>query len=637
MLSSIDEIKSLLREKRFARAWQRLHVAARDVADYPAMHSLSRLRRQLAERSAVPAQPARVRLALLSDATTTMLEEPLRLALEAIGVDATLHVAPFNTLAHEMLDPRSDTVRFEPDLAVIMVTTSSLTRWPSPTASESEVEEAVNEVCDHWLHLCKSLREHAGCDVVLSNFPTPPVRALGSAGVKLPGDATNFVRRLNQALAGRAPSFVHIHDVETLAALHGTSRWVDTRYWYHARQPISFECLVPYVRALAALIGALYGRSAKCVVVDLDNTLWGGVVGDDGPERLHLGEGDPQGEAFVAFQRYLLSLKERGIALAVASKNDEEMALAPFDTRPEMALRRHDFAVFRANWRPKSESIRDIAATLNIGLDAIVFVDDNPAEREQIRQALPEVRVVELGADPALYPMLLDRTGWLETATLSAEDRGRSRMYAANAGRAALEASADDYDGYLRSLEQRAVIAPFEARHLDRIHQLTNKTNQFNLTTRRMTASQLADMMTSSDHITAYVRLADRFGDNGLISVFAAHREGSELSIDLWLMSCRVLQRGVERALRNYVVERARHAGCARLRGIFIPTARNGLVKDHYRKLGFTRAGSVGDAEHWLLDISTAEPLETRIAIVDEYAAEPSLQTGEHKGEALHV
>jgi FkbH-like protein len=637
VLSGIDELKSLVREDRFAEAWQRLHAEARAVADYRTMHALSRVRRRLAARSAAPAQPARARVALLSDATTTMLEEPLHLALEAIGVEATLHVAPFNTFAHEMLDPRSDVVAFEPDLAVIMATTSSIPRWPSSSASERDVEDAVTEVCEHWLHLCKSLREHAGCDIVLSNFPTPPVRPLGSAGVRLPGDATNFVRRVNQALASRAPAFVHIHDVESLAALHGTSRWVDARYWYHARQPVSFECLVPYVRALAALIGALYGRSAKCVVVDLDNTLWGGVVGDDGPERLRLGEGDPQGEAFVAFQRYLLSLKERGIALAVASKNDEAMALAPFDTRPEMALRREDFAVFRANWRPKSESIRDIAATLNIGLDALVFVDDNPAEREQIRQALPDVRVVELGGDPALYPSLVDRTGWLETATLSAEDRARSRMYAANAGRAVLQASVDDYDGYLRSLEQRAVIAPFESRHLDRIHQLTNKTNQFNLTTRRLTAAQLSDMMTSPDHVTAYVRLADRFGDNGLISVFAAHREEDELRIDLWLMSCRVLQRGVERALCNYVVERARAAGVARIRGVFIPTARNALVKDHYRRLGFSPAGGVGTEEHWTLDIAAAEPLETRIAIVDDYMAEPSLETGEFKGEALHV
>lgn len=629
----LDALKSLVREERYAEAWRKLYAETRDAQDFPTMSALTRVWRVLAAQSSPPEQPAFVKLALLSDSTTAMIEDALVLSLEAIGVGCTLHVAPFNTVAHEVLDAESATARFKPDLTIVMATTSSFPAWPAWTAPTAEVDRMVNETCDYWLGLCRSLRDRTGCDVILSNFHAPTLRPLGSAGVRQAADHGTFVRRVNDQLARRAPSFVHIQDVEWLAALHGTGRWFDPRFWYHARQAVSFDALVPCVRNLAAIVGAIFGRSAKCVVVDLDNTIWGGIVGDDGPDSLLIGEGDPQGEAFVAFQRYLLALKERGVALAVASKNDESMALAPFTTRPEMVLRREDFAVFRASWAPKSDTIREIASTLNIGLDAVVVVDDNPAERAQIRQALPDVRVLEVGADPSEYPMLLDRSGWLETVALSFEDQSRTRMFAANAERSQLAASAEDYDAYLRSLDQRAVIAPFEPRYLDRIQQLTNKTNQFNLTTRRMSDAHLSAMMTSPDHITAYVRLADRFGDNGLISVFAAHREEDELCVDLWLMSCRVLERGVERALCNYVVERARGTGLTSLRGIYVPTSRNALVKDHYQKLGFTYTGTIDGADHWLLDLRRARLLGTHITIVEDYGKE----VGAEAHEEMHV
>ncbi|HEU4632228.1 MAG TPA: HAD-IIIC family phosphatase [Gemmatimonadaceae bacterium] len=616
----MDTLRMLLRAGRHDEAWCALRAAARVADDYPTVQALCRVRRQLAERASAPPQPATVRLALLSGATTALLEEPLRLALDALGVDVTLHVPPYGTYVREMLEPSSGTVAFRPAVAIVVATTAELPAWPSWSASAAEVEAAVEAVCEHWLGLCRALRAHADCDIVLPTFPDPPVRPLGAAGVRLPGEPGRFVRAVNAALARRAPSYVHLHDVAALAAFHGVGRWMDARYWYQARQPVSFDCLVPYVRSLAQLVAALFGRAAKCVVTDLDNTLWGGVVGDDGVDRLALGEGDPRGEAFVAFQRYLLRLRERGIMLAVASKNDETAALAPFASRREMVLRRDDFVAFRANWQPKSENVRDIAATLGIGLDAVVYVDDNPAEREQVRQALPEVRVVELGDDPSDYPVQVDRTGWLETVSLSAEDRARSGMYAANARREELRAGLEDYDAYLRSLRQRAVITPFEARHLERIHQLTNKTNQFNLTTRRLSASQLAAMIDSSGHLTATVRLADRFGDNGLVSVFAAHAEDGELWIDLWLMSCRVLKRGVEQLLCNHVVQRARAAGYRTLHGTYVPTARNGLVRDHYPSLGFARGGPVAEGEHWVLALDAARPIPTSIALVDDDA-----------------
>ena len=618
----MSELLRLITERRFDEAWRQLLLEARDASDYPAFQALGRARRKLVTQYPLPPQPASARIALLSGATTSMLVEPLQLALESLGVGCTIHASPYNSFAREMLDPLSETVAFRPDVAVVVTTPASVPSWPSWSASEQEVDSAIDQACEYWIGLCRSLHEHANCDIVLANYHPLPVRPLGTAGVKTAGEANRFLRGVNEALARRVPPYVHIHDVESLASFHGVYRWFDQRFWNHAKQPVSFECLVPYVRNVAQIIGALRGRSAKCVVVDLDNTLWGGNVGDDGPERLVLGEGHPEGEAFSAFQRYLLSLKERGVMLAVCSKNEEKDALAPFASRPEMLLRRSDFLAFYANWQPKSENLREIAASLNIGLDALVFVDDSPAEREEIRQALPDVRVVELSADPSDYPVLLDRTGWLDLVVLSAEDQARTGMYRANLAREEIKSAAGGYAAYLASLEQRAVIAPFEERHLDRITQLTNKTNQFNLTTRRMTRSELAARMTSPIYLTAYVRLADRFGDNGLISVFAARGEGPDLWIELWLMSCRVFGRGVERLVCNRLVARAKEAGYLTLHGIYRPTAKNVVVKELYQTLGFAPRGPTDEGEHWALELDTFQPFETAITVVQDYSPE---------------
>ncbi len=613
----MDALKTLVGEGRRDEAWDRLFRLAREAADYAVVQSLCRARRTLLALGPAPPQPVRIRLAVLGGATTTMLEEPLQLLLHAAGVDATLHASAYGTFAAEMIEPTSATAAFRPDVAVVITTPANLPSWPAWNASTGAADAVADEVGEYWLGLCRSLHEHARCDVVLGNFHPLPVRPYATAGAKLAGEPNRFLRAVNEHLARRAPPYVHLMDVAALAALHGVDRWFDARYWYHAKQPVSFECLVPYARELAHLLAALYGRSAKCVVVDLDNTLWGGVVGDDGADGLLLGEGDPVGEAFTAFQRYLRRLKDRGLLLAVASKNDEAQALAPFARRPEMVLRRDDFAAFVADWRPKSRQLRQIATALNVGLEALVFVDDNPAEREQVRQALPEVRVVELGDDPAGYPAAVDRSGWLEQVAVSAEDTARTALYEADTARAVVRSSLGDYDAYLRSLEQRATVAPFEERHLDRISQLTNKTNQFNLTTRRLTRSDLAAMMASPNHLTASVCLADRFGDNGLISVIAARGVGPDLWIDLWLMSCRVLKRGVEQLICNHLVERAKAAGYRTLHGVYLPTERNGMVKDLYGELGFGRCGPIDGGDHWSVEVAAYRPAATTIAVVD--------------------
>ncbi len=617
--STMETLQTTSTNGTVQEAWRELLDEAGRAGDYTELLALCRRRKRLAREGLAPSART-VKVALLGGATTDLLEEPLVLAVESLGLGCIIHRSEFNTFTQEMLQRSSATAAFQPDVAVIVLTPANVPAWPKPGDTVARAEELAREVCDHWLRLCDRLHENARCEIILNNLHPLINRPLGNLGAKTPWDANNFIRRINRVLGDHAPAYVHVNDVESLSAQLGVAQWFDARYWFHAKQPVSFACLVPYVRNTAQIIGALFGRTAKCLVVDLDNTLWGGVVGDDGVEGLNIGAGDPVGEAFKAFQEHLLRLKQRGVLLAVCSKNDEANALAAFAERPEMVLKRDDFAAFQANWGPKPENIRAIAAQLNLGLDAFVFVDDNPAERAQVRQQLPEVKVVELSADPADYPRLLDETGWFEITTLSAEDEQRTRQYQDNARREQVKASAGDYASYLATLQQKAVIGPFEPKHLDRITQLINKSNQFNLTTRRLARSEVEGLMIDPGTMTACVRLADRFGDNGLISVLSGHQEGNQLWLDDWLMSCRVLDRGVPQLLCNYMVEQARQRGLVALRGVYRPTAKNGMVRDHYRTLGFVPVAENGDGvTHWRLDLDGFRPFPVFIEIVTDY------------------
>ena len=355
------------------------------------------------------------------------------------------------------------------------------------------------------------------------------------------------------------------------------------------------------------------GKSSKCLVLDLDNTLWGGVIGDDGLDGIALGQGSAAGEAHVALQRYAKRLLERGVILAVCSKNDEANALAPFQQHPEMVLKQSDIACFVANWQDKAGNLRHIAKTLNIGIDSLVFVDDNPAERALIRRELPAVGVPELPDDPAEYVGTLASAGYFEALDITAEDRERAEQYRANASRDALRASATDMAGFLDSLKMELTWAPFDRAGIKRITQLINKTNQFNLTTQRYTEAQVLALMEREDEgrvVTLQLRLSDIYGENGIIAlVIAKVTPSSDLDIDTWLMSCRVLGREVEQATLNILAARAKDLGCRSLIGTFKPTDKNSMVKDLFSKLGFEPLDTTGSGEtRWTLPMSGFTP-----------------------------
>ena len=414
-----------------------------------------------------------------------------------------------------------------------------------------------------------------------------------------------FNRELARSLAGSDDVLL---DVAGLAEVVGLAEWHDPVQWNLAKLPFSQERVPLYAEHVARLLAAQRGKSRRCLVLDLDNTVWGGVVADDGVEGLRLGPGDTAGEAFAEVQRAALELRERGVVLAVCSKNADATARGPFQQHPEMLLRESHIAVFQANFEDKASNLKAIAQALSLGTDALVLLDDNPAERAQVRAALPEVAVPELPDDPAYYARALWAAGYFEAQAFSDEDRQRAQMYQANAERVVVRERIADLGAYLESLAMAITFAPFDAVGRERIAQLVHKSNQFNLTTRRYTSAEIRGFEEDPSCFTLQVRLSDRFGDNGMISVIVCRARGAEWEIDTWLMSCRVLGRRVEEAVLAEIARHARGAGAERLCGRFVPTGRNDLVRDHYAKLGFTPA-SGGDPPgagetRWVLELA---------------------------------
>ena len=432
-----------------------------------------------------------------------------------------------------------------------------------------------------------------------------------------PAGLWRFLSRVNEALSDGAPPYVVLHDVDSLAALAGRRAWADERMFFHAKLPCAAEFIVDYGFSVASLLAAQLGLSKKCLVLDLDNTCWGGVIGDDGLGGIRLGQGDAEGEAFVAFQQYAKALKQRGILLAVCSKNEEHIAKEVFEKHSEMVLRLDDISCFMANWTDKAANLREIARRLNIGLNSLVLVDDNPAERALVRQLAPEVAVPELPDDPAGFIQAIEPYHYFQTLSIAQEDLQRAEYYRANVQREeALTASAD-VDDYLRSLSMIARIGPVTPMSLERTAQLINKSNQFNLTTRRRSAAEVRTIAADPQWLTRTVSLADRFGDNGLISVLLAKVEGDALVIDTWLMSCRVLKRGVEILLNNNLCRWAIGRRLRRICGEYVPTPKNDLVREHFAGLGYVKV-SDDCAGHTLWEMRLAADWQPQPVFIEE-------------------
>jgi FkbH-like protein len=547
--------------------------------------------------------PSTLKLAILGGFTTQQLRNLIELYLFAAGVSAEIYESDYGVFRQEILEPSSGLYRFAPNVVFLATHWRNLGHVPGLSDALQTVADLLEAEYSEWATLWHTAHVGLGAQILQNNFDTPPWRALANHEMRHSAALGRYIADINRLLMERAPNYVTVHDVDALAANAGRRAWGDERFFLHAKMPCAPEHLVDYAHSVSSVLAAQRG-------LDLDNTLWGGVVGDDGIGGIRLGHGDAEGEAFLSFQRYVKALRARGVILAVCSKNDERIAREVFEQHPEMVLRLDDIACFVANWHDKPANLRAIATQLNIGLDSLVFVDDNPAERSIVRRMVPEVAVPEVSEDPIEFVEVLERHRYFQVATLGAEDFERNDYYRANAARSHIEASAGTVDEFLRSLDMTAVIGPIRPATLERSAQLINKSNQFNLTTRRRSVAEVSALTQTPGWMTVTVSLADRFGDNGLISVVLGCAQGDVLEIDTWVMSCRVLQRGVERTLLNYLCDEARARGLSLIRGEYIPTPKNDLVRNHYEDLGFRNTRETpGDHTIWELSLAKFTPL----------------------------
>lgn len=614
---ALQDLKRLLLEGD-PSFWARLAEQTSTAARFDQLLFLSSLRkRALAKGLERPERNgAAVRIGLIGGVSLYPLSELLEHCLDATGVTVEIFSGAYDNYTAEIADPSSDLYSFAPNVVSVIPSPRLGQPTGGPLDGRESLEEEAKSVVRHLLELCSTVHERAGCDVAIANFPLPGRHDPGPFRARTLASEWSFRKLLNLELGLSAPGFVRICDLEFLTNRRGALASADDRGWFESKQPGSPDLIVDAARELATIVVSLRRPPKKVLVLDLDNTVWGGVIGDDGLAGIEIGDTSPRGEAFKAFQRYAKSLTARGVLLGVCSKNDHANAVEPFEKHPEMVLRMDDFASFCANWDPKADNIRRMAAELNLGLDSFVFVDDNAAEVEIVRQFAPEVTAIHIGDDPSQFVAMLQDARLFEPTSVTADDAKRTEQYRSERERKALLSSAVDMDAYLESLEMEGLISDFAPVDVPRLSQLINKSNQFNLTTRRRSEGEVTALIDDPSHACFSVRLKDRFGDHGLIAIAIGTVDGADMVIDTWLMSCRVLKRNVEDEVLNELVRLAEERGCSTLVGVYLPTAKNGMVKAHYPSLGFECVSESDERSEYRLDVRSYQPRSTPIRIV---------------------
>jgi FkbH-like protein len=593
--------------------WKRLIACANYNLDFMQTAKLDRLTQKSFPGRGPAAAGEPLRLAVLGSSTLKHLVPAIRAGALRRGIWLDVFEGEYGQYRQELLDDHSSLAGFRPDVVLLALDANHMAGL-----ARERVNDAIDSITSCWL----AAKHNHGAVVIHQTILPIFARVLGNNEQRESQSPAAIVDAINSCLRQLADEHnVHLLAADSYASAHGVREWFDQVLWHRSKQEIHPRVSHFYGDLVGRLVAALRGRSSKCLVLDLDNTLWGGVIGDDGLEGIQLGQGSAMGEAFVAFQQYAQRLSRRGIILAICSKNDEANALSAFEDHPDMVLKRKDISCFVANWQDKASNLRHIASALNIGLDSLVFADDSPFERNLIRQELPEIQVPELPQDPSLYVSTLADAGYFESLAVTAEDRERIVQYRANEERDRLRSSSTDMDGYLRGLGMDLVVRPFDFTGLSRIVQLINKTNQFNLTTRRYTEADVRAVMSDPGAAAYQFRLTDRFGDNGVIAILIGRLENPmDLRMDTWLMSCRVLGRQVEEACLNVMVDAARKLGATRICGEYLPTAKNQMVRELFARLGFTLRKTYGDGgTDWSLSLPGYEkqPVIMQVTLPD--------------------
>lgn len=560
------------------------------------------------------------KIAILSGSTTHDIKDVLELFLLDQGIRPDFYEGEYNQYWQDVMFDNAKLDQFRPDILLIHTTNRNISKYPALTDSREIVDELRNDLFKRFSCMWDRIEAEYGCIVIQNNFDYPYWRLQGNRETSDFHGTVNFITRLNLMFAEYAQEHPHffIHDINYLSASYGLDKWYDPFAWYMYKNALSLQAIPTFAHSVTNIIKSLYGKNKKAFALDLDNTLWGGIIGDDGAENLKIGKETPTGEAYTEFQEYLKAHRQIGVILNIISKNESESAQTGLN-HPEMTLKPDDFIMVKTNWEPKSQNLVDVAHALSLTPDSFVFVDDNPAEREIIRQQVKNATVPEVGDKPEGFIRAIDKMGYFEVTVVSEDDAKREKMYKENIQRARTELIFSDYNEYLLSLEMKAEVASFIPTYYSRIAQLSNKSNQFNLTTRRYTQAEIEMIASDDSYITLYGKLSDKFGDNGVVSVVIGHHYRDIVNIDLWIMSCRVLKRDMEYAMMDMLVDKCKKRGVKKLIGHYYPTAKNGMVKEFYRIMNFKKMDEDENGNsNWEMAIDQYEPKNRVIVLLDE-------------------
>lgn len=555
------------------------------------------------------------KIAILGGVTTFEVKNILEIFLLNEGIKPIFYESEYNKYFEDALFG-VELENFNPDIIYICTSYRNISSSPNIKNSFEENTKLLEDEYKKFELIWETLKTKNNCIIIQNNFEYPKNREIGNLDRSFHGCLINFIDKLNMKMVdySNLNNNFFINDINYLSAKLGLDKWHNNQMWYSYKYAQSFESIPELSKNLTNLIKGIYGKSKKALVLDLDNTLWGGVIGDDGINNIKIGTETAIGEAYTEFQKYIKKLKNRGVVLAISSKNEDSIAKEGLN-RKEMILKEKDFFSIKANWSPKYINIEEIRKEINIGIDSLVFMDDNPAEREIVIKNLQNISVPDIGDNILDYIDYLDGNGYFEVPNLSQEDFRREEYYILNKERENVKNSYLNYDEFLKSLDMKADITQIKPEQFDRVAQLTNKTNQFNLTTKRYSLSDIENISRNENMIIVCGRLKDKFGDNGLISIIIAEVKDNNLNIDLWLMSCRVLKRGMENAMFDYLLKYCKENGISKIVGSYIKTNKNIMVENHYKELGFKILSIDENSSKWEIEVNKKEKTNNIIEI----------------------
>ena len=588
--------------------------------NYPFDPSYIIKKRKSIKRKLLEDGSARIKkkIAVFGGSTTNEIINTLELFLLDAGIEPEFYESEYAQYEQDAVFPSEELLSFKPDIVFVHTTNRNIRSLPEVTDNKEIVDEKLKSEFARFENIWNSIRDKFHCPIIQNNFEMPFYRLMGNKDCSDYRGRTNFISRLNQLFydfAEKTEGF-YINDINYLSADYGLKEWSNPSFWNMYKYAMCFEAIPSLAFSVSNIIKSIFGKNKKALALDLDNTLWGGVVGDDGVDGIEIGQENGVSQSYYEFQSYIKQLKSLGIILTVCSKNDHENAIAGLN-HPEGVLKPDDFIVIKANWENKDRNIAETTAELNILPESIVFVDDNPAEREIVKAQLKGVQAPIMDSVEN-YITTIDRSGFFEVTSFNEDDLKRNEMYKENAMRNAQQASFADYGEYLKSLDMRATIGDFIPVYIARITQLTNKSNQFNLTTKRYTQTEMEEVWHSPNYIRLYGKLIDKFGDNGVVSVVIGEKRDNILHIDLWLMSCRVLKRDMEQAMLDTLVDRCRQSGISKIVGYYYPTKKNGMVRELYGTFGFTKISEDENGNTvWELSIDGYENQNRYIKVSD--------------------